>query len=90
MSSNTSQYADKKYGIKSVKSLDKWYKENLLKNGIIINIESVKVDRYIYTFFAINNNLHKIILDAHVIYCLKTDDCDKALNDIINLIKNEK
>lgn len=72
--------------IKSVKSLQKWFKTELAKHGITnIQLECVKVDSYVYVFWAHNNKLLKYEIPACVIYVIQEED----LMNAIQFIKTE-
>lgn len=76
-----SKYCDE-MGIKSVISLNKWFQKKLSEVGIKVDLECVKVDSYVYVFWAKNNKLHKHSILCHVIYTLTEEDLSEALSKI--------
>ena len=76
-----SRYADE-LGIKSVISLNKWFKDKLEEVGIKVDLECVKVDSYVYVFWAKDNQLYKHSITCSVIYVLKEEQLLETLEII--------
>lgn len=84
---NTEEYMDVKYGVKSVKTLVKWIKKEILNRKLNVDCDCVKVDSYVYIYWAIDSKLHKYAISTPVIYCLKVADAEMALNEIEKTLK---
>lgn len=80
-----SKYIDE-IGIKSVKSLNKWFRNELNKQGKVVDLECVKVDDYVYVFWSKGDKLLKYSIPGHTIYCMEEKDIKKALKEIIKTI----
>lgn len=76
----------KKIGIKSVLSLNKWFKTELFKQGKWVDMECVKVANYVYVFWAKDDKLHRYAMQCSVIYVLQENDIKQALNEIIKTL----
>jgi hypothetical protein len=78
-------YIDEMLGIKSAKSLEKY-----LKNELNIDLIVVKTADYLRVIWAINSNLFTYDIRAHVIYCVKIEEIEEAINVIRKRINDEK
>ncbi len=82
-----SEYIDEKHKIKSVKGLTKHIRKRLEDKGIVDDsLECVKVDSYVYVFYAVGSILHKETLKAHVIYTILDKDVEKVIDNIVHCI----
>ena len=80
-------YIREELGIKSVTGLTKWFKSELIKREKTVEIDCVKVDRYIYVYWAVNNKLHKYEIPAPVVYVIKEESLDRAIEQIISSLQ---
>lgn len=62
-----SKYIDE-IGIKSVKSLNKWFRNELNKQGKVVDLECVKVDDYVYVFWSKGDKLLKYSIPQFIVW----------------------
>lgn len=55
---SSDEYMDAKYNVKSVITLVKWIKKEILNRNINVECDAVKADSNVYIFWAHNNTLH--------------------------------
>ena len=74
-------YIDEKYGIKSSKSLEKYIYKMAAKEVIVI-----KMADNLRIIWALGDKLHTYDIKAHVIYCVKEEELNEAVDFILNSI----
>jgi hypothetical protein len=78
-------YIDEELGIKSAKSLEKYLSKELDRDLIVL-----KTPEYLRVIWAINSKLFTYDIKAHVIYCVKVEEIEEAINIIRKRINDEK
>jgi hypothetical protein len=71
-------YIDKKFGIKSAKSLEKYIKTITAKEVMVI-----KMANSLRLIWALGDDLHTYDIEAHVIYIVEEEELHKATDFIL-------